>query len=197
MSACLSCARSAPRKAPVARAALLLLCLCVLATCGFRRSRILAEQGVKEFHDLMDREQYEAIYNASDDSLKKAMSLSDFVAYLRDIHSRLGDARTFTVNGFSVNSSPGQGAQVALAMETEFDRGTAQERFLWRVAGGRALLLDYRAEVERSTGPRTVREYPFDQYVVRGYPFDQYVVREYPFDQYVVQIPSRAGWTAV
>ncbi len=157
MSACRFCVEAVPREAPVVRAALLVLCCLLLASCGFRRSRILAEQGVKEFHDLMDREQYEAIYNASDDSLKKTMSLSDFVAYLRDIHSRLGNAKRSSVTGFSVNSSPGQGAQVALAMETEFDRGTAQERFLWRVTGGRTVLLDYRAEVERSTGPRTVQ----------------------------------------
>ncbi len=138
------------------RAALLVLCCVLLATCGLRRSRVLAEEGVKEFHDLMNREQYDTIYNASDDSLKKSMSRADFASYLGDIHNRLGDARKTTVTAFSVNASPGQGSQVALAMETDFDRGTAQERFLWRVTGGRAVLLDYKADIERSTGPRTV-----------------------------------------
>ena len=165
MSGCPRCTENALR--PAVRIGVLLLCCLLFASCGFRRSRMVAEQGVKEFHTLLDAEQYETIYARSDDSLKKSTSRTDFVDYLRDVHSRLGKTRKTTPGGFSVNASPGQGAQVALAMETEFDRGTAQERFLWRVTDGRAVLLDYHAEIERSSGPRTVREYPFDEYVAR------------------------------
>ena len=146
--------RSAPRIATV------LLCALLLASCGFRKSRLMAEAGVKEFHALLDREQYEQIYEQGGDSLRKSTSKVDFIAYLQGIHSRLGNTRKTTASGFSVNTSPGEGAQVALAMETEFDRGVAQERFLWRVSGGRAVLLDYHAEIERSTGPRTVQGFP-------------------------------------
>ncbi len=153
MSACRSCTEAVR---PLGRAALLLVCCALLASCGFRQARILAEQGVKEFHDLLNREQYGAIYDASDDSLRKSMSRSDFVAYLSDIHFRLGTARKTTISGFEVNTSPGQESQVALAAETAFDRGTAKEQFLWRVTRGRAVLLEYRADIGRSTGPRTV-----------------------------------------
>ena len=140
-----------------ARVAVVLLCSLLLASCEFRKSRLIAEAGVKEFHALLDREQYEQIYDQGDDSLRESTSKADFVAYLQGIHSRMGNTRKTTASGFSVNASPGEGAQVALAMETEFDRGVAQERFLWRVSGGRAVLLDYHAEIERSTGPRTVQ----------------------------------------
>jgi uncharacterized protein DUF4019 len=157
MSACPRCTEKALRSAR--RLALLFLCCILLASCGFRRSRILAEQGVKEFHLLLDRGQYETIYSQSGDSLKKSMSRSDFVSYLQDIHTRLGNTRKTAPSGFSVNASPGEGAQVALAMETEFDRGVAQERFLWLVTGGHAVLLDYRADIERSSGPRTVQTF--------------------------------------
>jgi hypothetical protein len=155
MSACPRCTEKALRSAQ--RLALLLLCCILLASCGFRRSRMLAEQGVNEFHALLDRGQYETIYSQSGDPLKKSMSRSDFVSYLQDIHSRLGNTRKTARSGFSVNATPGEGAHVALSMETEFDRGVAQERFLWLVTGGHAVLLDYRADIERSSGPRTVQ----------------------------------------
>jgi hypothetical protein len=154
MSACLSFGEKALQSA--GRVALLGLCCILLAQCGFRRSRILAEQGVKEFHAYLDSGRYETIYSQSGDSLKKAMSQADFVAYLRDIHFRLGNTQRTTTNGFSEIASPGQGTEVALVTETQFDRGVAQERFLWRVTGGGVVLLDYRADIERSTGPRTV-----------------------------------------
>ncbi len=157
MSACQPCAERAPRLP--GRIAVLLLCCVLLASCGFRKSRSLAEQGVTEFHRLFNREQYEAIYDQSDDSMKKSISRQDFVSYLRDIHSRLGNTRKTTTSGFAVNASPGQAANVELVQETEFDQGAAQERFLWLVKGGRAVLLGYRAEVQRSTGPRTVNVY--------------------------------------
>lgn len=155
MSACPRLPEAALRAAT--RIAALLLCSLLAASCGLRTSRLLAEAGVKEFHALLDREQYETIYEQGDDSLRKSTSKADFVAYLQGIHSRLGNTKKTTPSGFSVDASPGQGAQVALAMETEFDRGVAQERFLWRVRGGRAVLLDYKARIERSTGPRTVQ----------------------------------------
>jgi len=157
MSACPSCTERGLRSA--GRIALLLLCSILLASCGLRKSRSLAEQGVREFHRLYDREKYEAIYDQSDDSMKKSMSRQDFVSYLRNLHSRLGTTRRTSTSGFSVNASPGQGASVELIMETEFDWGAAQERFLWLVEGGKAVLLAYSAEVQRSTGPRTVNLY--------------------------------------
>jgi hypothetical protein len=132
------------------------LCVLLLASCGFREAREHAEEGVKEFHALMNKGQYDAIYDASDSQLKKSWSRTDFAAYLGDIHSRLGMAGRSVTQGFQVNASTAMGTEVALAVQTEFDHGMAQERFVWHIEGERAVLVDYKADVKPSPGPSTV-----------------------------------------
>jgi hypothetical protein len=151
---CRSCAERSRRAA--LRIALAVLCVLLLASCGLRQSKIRAEQGVKEFHALLNKGQYDAIYDASDSALKKNWTRTDFAAYLSDIHSRLGMAGRSTTQGFQVQAATGEGTEVALAVQTEFDHGMAQERFVWLIEGERAVLLDYRADVKPSPGPRTV-----------------------------------------
>jgi hypothetical protein len=156
MFACQPCAENHQK---ALRSVVALLCVLPLVSCGFRQSRIHAEQGVREFHALLDKEKYEAIYDASDDSLKKAWTRADFTAYLKEIHSQLGNARKTVSHGFQINASTTQGTEVALAMDTSFDFGTAQERFVWRLEGNRAVLLDYRAEIKPLPIPNTARVY--------------------------------------
>jgi len=140
----------------VTRVAAALLCCLLLASCGFRASRTRAEKAVKEFHALLDGARYDLIYDRSDDSLKKSWTRTDFIAYLSDIHSRLGRSGKVNTRGFQVNAIAGQAVEVALAMETEFERGMAEERFVWRIEGDRAVLVDYHADITRSPGPTTV-----------------------------------------
>ena len=139
-----------------ARAALLVVALASLASCGFRRAGIIAQSGVRQFHARLDAGQYALIYDSADDSLKKSMQKADFVAYLRDIHDRLGGVKSFTTSGFQINAAAGQGTEVALAVVTSFDQGVAAEKFLWRIQGSRAMLMDYKADVRKSTAPQTV-----------------------------------------
>ena len=154
MFACRLCAENHHK---AVRFVVALLCVLPLVSCGFRQSRIRAEQGVREFHALLDKEKYGAIYDASDDSLRKAWTKADFTAYLKEIHSRLGNARKTVSHGFQINASTTQATEVALAMNTSFDFGTAQERFVWRLEGKRAILLDYRAEIKPLPVPNTAR----------------------------------------
>ncbi len=152
-------ARTAVRLGP-ARAAmrlgLLILCVTALASCGFMRSRARAQEAVKQFHSLLDKGQYESIYDQGDDALKTSSTKTDFVAYLRDIHMRLGPTRHSTTRGFQVSTVAGKGSQVALEVETKFDRGTAEERFVWRITGNRVLLAGYTATVRRTAEPPSV-----------------------------------------
>lgn len=158
MPGCPRCGRHRARGAARAAGLLALAVLCVmaLASCGFMRSRARAQEAVKEFHALLDKGQYESIYDQGDDALKSSNTKSDFVAYLRDIHTRLGSSRHSTTRGFQVSTVAGEGSRVALKVETEFDRGTAEEHFVWRMTGSRVLLAGYTATVERTAEPPSV-----------------------------------------
>ena len=152
------CVRTIFRAA--ARTCVLVLACLLAASCGFRQSRLLAEQAVKDFHDMLDRRQYDAIYNAADDLLKSSMTKADFVGYLQGVRDRLGQVRRASGRGFQINSAAGQGTRVALSFETDFERGTATERFIWRIDDTRATLVLYTAAVEKTTAPQTVLRYP-------------------------------------
>ena len=154
MSDCPRCVdRRVSRALPVSLAA---LCVLLLVSCGLRESKIRAEQAVKDFHALLNKGQYDVIYNASDARLKKTWTQTDFAAYLGNIHSRLGVAGQSATRGYEVNASTGSGTEVVLSVETRFDYGTAQERFAWRIEGDQAVLLDYHADLTPSPGPTTV-----------------------------------------
>jgi hypothetical protein len=117
----------------------------------------VGEQAVRDFHVMLDQRQYEAIYNAADDSLRTSMTKSDFVEYLQGVRDRLGTVVKANSRGFQITTAAGQGTRVALSFETEFERGTATERFTWRIDEDKALLVLYTATVEKTTAPQTVR----------------------------------------
>jgi len=154
MHACRYCAESSI--STFARVAVIAFGALLLASCGLGQSRMRAEQGVKEFHALLNKERYDAIYDRSGDSLKKAWTRVDFKAYLTDVHSRLGTAGKAVSRGFQISASTGQGTEVDLEMETTFDHGIANERFVWRLEGDQPVLLDYRVDVKPAAGPTTV-----------------------------------------
>lgn len=143
------------RKALLPAGALLLCCL-LLSSCGFRKSRMLAEQAVRQFHERLDSGQYAAIYDQADQSLKDSRQKAEFTASLRNLHQKLGMSGKTSVSGFQLMTVSGQGSGVELVMQTEFDRGVAEERFVWRLKDGRAALSAYTATITRATAPPIV-----------------------------------------
>ena len=146
----------------------LLLCCVLLSSCGFRKSRMLAEQAVKQFHQRLDSGQYETIYEQADQSLKDSRQKAEFITSLRDLHEKLGKAGKTTMGGFQLMSVSGQGSGVALVMQTEFARGLVEERFVWRLKDGTAELSAYTFTVTKAVSPPSVyRDQPASRLATR------------------------------
>ncbi len=74
-----------------------------VAGCSMGDEADLAAQAVSTFHQMLDAGQFDAIYAASADELKKAASQKDFVALLEAVHRKLGNTKSSSEKTWNVN----------------------------------------------------------------------------------------------
>lgn len=89
-----------------------------------------AEAKVEEFHNLLDAGRFDAIMAASDEQLKSdGAAMMDL---LNQVSQGLGKVKSSKLTGWKVNSDIASGSFVNLTYVTEFERGTAEEVFIFR-----------------------------------------------------------------
>jgi hypothetical protein len=116
--------------------------LTALAACSVSAETKQAEQAIQHFHELLDAGQSVAIYESAADDLKKVSSQQEFVAFLDAVHRKLGVSRSASKKGWNVNYGL-SGKFITLNYTTVYAEGEASEQFVYRVAGGQALLAGY------------------------------------------------------
>lgn len=110
-----------------------------LASCGSQESVADAEARVTAFHVALDQEQYDSIWKTSDAQMRKATSQADMSKFLGAVHRKLGGVKSTKQVAWRVNATTG-GTFVVLNMSTEFEKGPAQEAFVF-VRDGKDLKL--------------------------------------------------------
>jgi uncharacterized protein DUF4019 len=115
----------------------------LLTSCGSAKNIQMAKQGVDQFHADLDRERYQAMYDAADKGLHQTTTEADFVRLLQAVHRKLGNVQSSQFRNFQVGYSTGQGAIVDLEYQTNFAGGTGTEQFEWRVVDNHATLFGY------------------------------------------------------
>lgn len=113
-----------------------------LAGCSMSADTKLAEQAVPRFHEMLDAGQFEAIYTASAEDLKKAATRENFVALLEAVHRKLGATKSSNQQGWNVNYHT-SGTFVTLNYSTAYAEGEAAEQFVYRLQDKKALLAGY------------------------------------------------------
>ena len=124
---------------------LLVALLVALTGCSMSADSKLAEQAVVQFHEMLDAEQFDAIYEQSSDELKKSATKEKLVALLQGIHKKLGATRASDLQGWKVNYQT-SGSFVTLTYSTFYVEDKAQEQFVYRLLGEKALLVSYHIE---------------------------------------------------
>jgi hypothetical protein len=124
------------------RIALVVAAAILLAGCSASEQSKLAASAASGFHEKLDAGQFDSIYDASSDELKNATTRQDFDALLDAVHRKLGSTQSVQQTGWNVNYNM-KGTFVTLAYGTKYSEGNAQEQFLYRLDGGRALLVRY------------------------------------------------------
>lgn len=117
--------------------AVLLAGCAFLSGCGNSK---LAELAVNSFHSQLNSEEYRAIYESADARLRSTKSESNYVKLLQDVHQRLENVKGCTPTLENAASNP---PTVTLHYETTFERGTANEQFVWLIKDNQAILDRY------------------------------------------------------
>ena len=120
----------------------LLVAAVLVAGCSSGQDLALAEAGIARFRELMAAQQFGQIYSEAADELKKATTEAELTRLLSAIDRKLGTVKGTEKNGWSVNYKA-SGTSVTLKLKTQFERGTGAESFVYRITGGKALLVGY------------------------------------------------------
>lgn len=114
----------------------------LLSACGLKEAYENSNAAVAQFHKGLDAEQYQALWQGSTPKMKQAMGEADFVKLMNAVHTKLGKVKASKQTGLNVNSTNGV-TTVQAQMQTEFEKGKAQETFIFLQQDGRLLLQEY------------------------------------------------------
>jgi hypothetical protein len=114
----------------------------LVAACSFSADTESAERGVSAFHDAFNNSRFDDIYSASDAQYKSGSSREDSTKFLAAVRTKLGRFQSGKTLGWNDNVNP-DGHFVTLSREAQFERGKAQETFVIRIAGNKAVLVGY------------------------------------------------------
>jgi hypothetical protein len=131
---------------------LIVLAAAVLA-CGCTSSvdREPAQAAVREFHARLDAGRFDAIWEASSPALQAGSPHARFVTLLGVIHAKLGATQSATEKRWNLERRLSD-ALLTLDYATVYAGGAADESFVYRMAGDRAELVEYRIHAQ-ALGP--------------------------------------------
>lgn len=101
-----------------------------------------ADEAVKKFHLLLNEENYEELYNLTDEQARAIKSKDDFVQVMKQIQLRFGKV----LNSSKVNAqatSQASSTKVEMVYQTKFEGKEIKEKFVWIVAKKKAGLFSY------------------------------------------------------
>jgi hypothetical protein len=101
-----------------------------------------AEQGVVTFHDQLNSSQFDQIYTSTGPEFKAVSTREDFTKLLAAVHRKLGNFQSGKTANWNDNATTG-GHFLTLQRTAQFERGPAQEEFVFKVEGQKAVLIGY------------------------------------------------------
>lgn len=116
--------------------------LILLPACSMPRDVGLAEAEIPSFHASLDAGDFESIYDASAEELKKAAEKHEFVNLLNAVHRKLGQVTRSEKQNWNIKYST-FGSFVTLVYDTTFSSGSGTELFVYKLNNGQARLVGY------------------------------------------------------
>jgi hypothetical protein len=117
------------------------LALSVLAD-GCAKSRETAEMGTQAFRRRAANGEFTSIYREAALEFQKSTTEADFAKLMDGIGRKLGAWQSSKPPAWKVFSGMG-GRTVTFGYASQFEKGPANEEFIWRIQGGRAILAGY------------------------------------------------------
>jgi hypothetical protein len=113
-----------------------------LAGCSVGHDLPAVHAAVGVFHQEFNAQDFAKIYSDSGPDFKNASSQGDFTQLLSAIHRKLGNYVSGNAGGWTDNVNT-SGHFVTAGFSATFERGAAEESFVYRIDSGKALLAGY------------------------------------------------------
>ena len=113
-----------------------------LIGCVPNSEKAQGEKGVTEFHDKFNQSAFVEIYERADVSLRQIISRDEFVEGLNAIRQGHGTVQNTQLLAADYNYSSGT-RMIKLLHRTHFEKGDAQEQFIFFIDGNGPRLKSY------------------------------------------------------
>lgn len=114
----------------------------LLAGCSMGQDMSTVQAGITAFHQQMNAQAFDKIYQASSADMKGASDQAGLVKLLSAVHRKLGDFQSGSAVGWNDNVATG-GHFVTVHYAANYALGKADETFTYRVDGSTATLAGY------------------------------------------------------
>jgi hypothetical protein len=114
----------------------------VLCGCSSQKNFQEAERATDEFHMQVAKGNYGGIYDASGPAIRDTASREQFITMMQGLNQKLGVCAAPDRTSFNVNYNTG-GTFVIMTYSRKCANALLQERFDWRMEGGKAVLHGY------------------------------------------------------
>ena len=113
-----------------------------LSACSIGKDIPAAEAAAVSFHQLLDAGKFADTWQNAAPDLRAAASKDQWLQLLDAVHRKLGKFRSTKTLGWNDNFNNGRHF-ILLNQEAQYERGVAQEQFVYRIDGGKAALAGY------------------------------------------------------
>jgi len=121
----------------------------------YDKEQAVAERAVSQFHELHDQGKFEAIYNLMDKPASDVESRAQTLVDIKATFETVGKVKSSKLAEHNVFASPVPGftSQVKLVYDTEFEKGSWTEFFVWNIKNSREPVLAEYHIVPKTNGP--------------------------------------------
>ena len=116
-------------------------CLTSVKPIYYDKEQAKAESAVAQFHKLHNEENYQAIYLLLDAEAAAVVNKDEFLAAAKQTFEKWGKVRKASLSEAKV--FPSRPIQVRMIYNVEFEKGEAQEWFIWSTQSDSARLIQY------------------------------------------------------
>jgi Rad3-related DNA helicase len=113
-----------------------------LAGCGLGKNKKAAEAEVDRFHQHWNASEFQAVFDEAHLQFRAAQSAETMITTMQTLKKNYGDLKSSKRRGFGFTSNEGA-TDIKLSYDSAFEDGAAVETFLFRMTGGKALLVSY------------------------------------------------------
>jgi hypothetical protein len=113
-----------------------------LSGCGLKKDTKAAEAEIDRFHKHWNADEFQAVYDEAHADFRNSQSADATAATLKRVKGNYGDFKSATKRSWGFSSDHGV-TNITLKYDSAYDRGSAVETFIYRMAADKPLLVSY------------------------------------------------------